>query len=71
MCSTSDDVRFKGGCAVLDRHIFISNDDARNISSTNENVRYEQGISSVQMRMCSTSKSHHQVNGALLKAIFE
>ena len=31
--------------------------------STNKGMQYEQGTSSVQLRMCSTNKGHHQVLG--------
>ena len=50
MCSTSKDVPYKRGCAVRIRHII----------STSEGLQYESGISSVQARMCSTSKAHLQ-----------
>ena len=60
ICSTSEDVQhsmnqahpqYKRRCAIRRRHII----------STNEDVQYEQGTSSVQMRMCSTRKVDHQV----------
>ena len=40
--------------------------------SQNEDVQYKQGISSVQTRTCSTSKTHHQVldQGSTSKRFF-
>ena len=51
MCSSSEDVQNKQGCAVQINHSF----------STREDVQYESGTSSVQMRLCSTSQVDHQV----------
>ena len=50
MCSTSEDVQYKRGCAVQAR-----------MCSTSEDVQYESGTSSVQARMCSMSKVDHEV----------
>ena len=44
-------MQYKRGCALRTRYIF----------NTNEDVQCEWGTSSVQMRMCSTSESSHQV----------
>ena len=43
-------VQYKRGCA----------DQVRHVISTNEDVQYKQGMSSVQMRMFSTSKATNE-----------
>ena len=51
MCSTSKAYhQYKWGCAARVRHII----------STNKDVQYKWGTSSVQMRMCNMSKAYHQ-----------
>ena len=50
MHSVREDMQFKQGCAVGIKYIF----------SRSEDVQYEQGIPSVQMRMYSTIKAYHQ-----------
>ena len=44
-CSTSMDVQYKSGTSIF---------------STNKNMKYEVGTSSVQMSMCNTSEVFHQ-----------
>ena len=39
---------YKRGCVIRIRHIF----------NTSEDVQYESGASSVQVRICGTSKAH-------------
>ena len=46
--NTSKDVQYKSSTSIV---------------STNKDLQCEQGISSVQMRMCCTNKGHHQVLG--------
>ena len=76
MCGRNEaHLQFKRQCAVQTRYIISTNEDPSavqvgHIISINESVKY---ISSVRMKMSSTSEAHHQVfeKGALLKDIFE
>ena len=45
-CSKSEDVPYELGTSIF---------------SKNKDVQYEQGTCSVQMKVCSTNKGHHQV----------
>ena len=47
----SEAYQYERGCVVRTKHIFSTNEDKQN----------ESGTSSVQARMCSTSKVDHQV----------
>ena len=70
-------VQYERGCVVPNQahHQYKREcaEQARHIISKSEDVQYELGTSSVQVRMCNTSKVDHQVlgQGLLLKDTFE